>query len=285
MKLENMIGGGGHSAIRTFLVIISMSLFLCGPSVDCLAYDVDLSWQANTETDVIGYKVYYAVDSEELPFAGVDLASGPSPVEANGQTSATISGLDPKRTYYFAVAAYNTNGIESVYSDVVASLPDLTPPSLTISTVATQTLLSSQTISGTVLDDFQVEAVSVKVNNRAPVTADIINNTWLSTMTDLTVGDNSIVVTATDIGGNSAQKNLSVTVYNAGPTNTNGILSITDALTVLQYVVGLKTPTTEELIRSDVSPIDVNTRQPKPNGSLDVSDALVMLRKVVGLSW
>ena len=75
------------------------------------ASSVQLQWDANTETDLAGYKVYHNVASSPL--------AGTVPLDVSNQTTATISGLDPDKAYSFAVTAYNTSGVESSFSNIV----------------------------------------------------------------------------------------------------------------------------------------------------------------------
>ncbi|NTV50317.1 MAG: hypothetical protein HGB32_11655 [Geobacteraceae bacterium] len=85
----------------------------------CSALTVELSWNASTESTLAGYKVYYQADSSTLPFQGTGALEGAAPVDVYNWTTATISGLDPDRTYYFAVTAYDINGLESSFSNIV----------------------------------------------------------------------------------------------------------------------------------------------------------------------
>ena len=77
-----------------------------------VASSVNLQWDANTETDLAGYKVYYGPESSPL--------EGTVPINMNNQTVATISGLDPNISYKFAVSAYNSSGLESSLSNIVS---------------------------------------------------------------------------------------------------------------------------------------------------------------------
>lgn len=75
------------------------------------AADVALTWDANTETDLAGYRVYQGSGSAPATFTKVQEITAPT-------TSATIKGLD-NTSHSFAVTAYNTAGLESSYSNVV----------------------------------------------------------------------------------------------------------------------------------------------------------------------
>ncbi|MGA2260075.1 MAG: dockerin type I domain-containing protein [Acidobacteriota bacterium] len=88
-----------------FLVLFA--LLLAAP---LLAADVKLAWDPNSESDLAGYKVYYG----KAP--GVYGA----PISLGTQTTYTVTGLAPG-TYYFAVTAYNTTGLESGFSNEVST--------------------------------------------------------------------------------------------------------------------------------------------------------------------
>ncbi|MGD0977410.1 MAG: dockerin type I domain-containing protein [Minisyncoccia bacterium] len=74
------------------------------------AGNVTLAWDPNTESDLAGYKVYYGTAS----------GSYGAPITIGTQTTYTVAGLTPG-TYYFAVTAYNTSGLESGFSNEVST--------------------------------------------------------------------------------------------------------------------------------------------------------------------
>jgi Dockerin type I domain/Purple acid Phosphatase, N-terminal domain/Fibronectin type III domain len=100
--------------------VLACTLALILPGA-LIAGDVVLQWDANTETDLAGYKVYYGTVS----------GSYGTPVVIGLQTTYTVSGLAPG-TYYFAVTAFNTSGVQSGFSNevsaVVSGTIDTTPP-------------------------------------------------------------------------------------------------------------------------------------------------------------
>jgi len=85
----------------------------------CCAATVALSWDANTEPTLAGYRVYYKSGSTLLPFDGTEATEGVSPIDVRSSTTATVSGLDPDKSYYFTVTAYDSLGVESDYSRIV----------------------------------------------------------------------------------------------------------------------------------------------------------------------
>ncbi|MEA3359575.1 MAG: SBBP repeat-containing protein [Thermodesulfobacteriota bacterium] len=61
----------------------------------------------------------------------------------------------------------------------------------------------------------------------------------------------------------------------------DGIVDVGDALVCLQFALGLKVPSEEDLRRGDVSPLNVHNI-PQPDGLITVGDSLVILRKAIG---
>lgn len=73
------------------------------------AAEVTLAWDPNPESDVVGYRVYQGTESRVY-----------SQVHATDRTtSLTVTELAEGMTYYFAVTALNSSGLESDYSNEV----------------------------------------------------------------------------------------------------------------------------------------------------------------------
>ena len=85
-----------------------------------MAADVTLAWDPNPSTGVIGYKMYYKAGSSTAPLNGTGAIEGNSPVTLGDTLTTTLSGLDSGVVYYFTVVAYDANGNESPYSNIVA---------------------------------------------------------------------------------------------------------------------------------------------------------------------
>jgi hypothetical protein len=85
--------------------------------------NITLSWKANTESDLSGYKVYYGNSSRSY---------SPS-IPAGNVTSYTVDNLEAGKTYYLAVSALDSAANESGYSlEVVQTIPSAdggAPPS------------------------------------------------------------------------------------------------------------------------------------------------------------
>ncbi len=67
-----------------------------------------VSWNANTESDLAGYRVYVGTRSGSYGFAG--------PFEVANSTSFTVPNLPVGTTYFFAVSAFDRAGNESTKS-------------------------------------------------------------------------------------------------------------------------------------------------------------------------
>ncbi len=76
--------------------------------------NVTLAWDPNTEPDLAGYNFYWGYTSRDYAFSA----------DVGNVTQYTVTGLIPGITYYFAVTAYDTEDLESDYSDeVVYTIP------------------------------------------------------------------------------------------------------------------------------------------------------------------
>ena len=65
---------------------------------------ITLQWNRNSEPDIAGYNVYYSRVSGD--YTHLEAVIDPT----------AIIGVRGSKTYYFAVTAYNTNGLESALS-------------------------------------------------------------------------------------------------------------------------------------------------------------------------
>src|SRR5688572_1051403 len=109
---------------RTLLAgLIAVSTFASAFSTHALQ-SVTLAWDANSETNLVGYKLYFGTSSRQY-----------TNVSNLGNVLSTSVTLLEGSTYYFAVTAVNALGIESDYSaEVSQNIPGNRSP-LTISIV------------------------------------------------------------------------------------------------------------------------------------------------------
>jgi fibronectin type 3 domain-containing protein len=71
-----------------------------------------VSWNANTESDLAGYRIYVGTRSGSYGFVG--------PFEVTKGTSFTVQNLPLGATYFFAVSAFDKSGNESAKSAEVS---------------------------------------------------------------------------------------------------------------------------------------------------------------------
>ncbi|MEI6828171.1 MAG: Ig-like domain-containing protein, partial [Desulfuromonadales bacterium] len=191
------------------------------------ASSVNLQWDANTETDLAGYKVYYGPESSPL--------EGTTPLVVNNKTSATINGLDPDISYKFAVTAFNSSGLESTFSNIVA-VEEQSPPTVDITSPADLDRVSgtvSLNVSAT--DNVAVSKVEYYVDGalHGSDTVSPYVHSWDSSTVS---GTHTLMAKAYDAAGNvsqSAKKTVTVvndltapTVALISPTNNSSVSGI-----------------------------------------------------------
>ncbi len=104
---------------KIFITAILTFLFVLGLSGAVWAESVTLEWDANTESDLDGYKIY----------TGLSTGTYDSTVDVGNVTTYTVLNLTAGTTYYFVATAYDTSGLESGYSNEVSyTAIDVTPP-------------------------------------------------------------------------------------------------------------------------------------------------------------
>ncbi len=198
-------------SLGTFVTAAIINLvLLCFP---CFAGTVSLKWDANTEPSLAGYKVYYKADSATLPFNGAGATEGASPIDVRNQNSATVSGLNPAHTYYFAITAYDTSGVESAYSNIV-TISESAPPSVSITSPANNSSVSG-TVSVTANASDNAGVVKVELYVNGVLTASDSSAPYLFAWdtAPLSVGSYTLSAKAYDAAGNvGLSGNLSVTV-------------------------------------------------------------------------
>jgi hypothetical protein len=89
--------------------IVFSCLLFCLPAWSSAA-DVQLAWDPNQETDLAGYKLYYGTASRTYS----------SVLSLGKVTTATVPNLGTG-TWYFAVTAVNSAGLESGFSNEVSA--------------------------------------------------------------------------------------------------------------------------------------------------------------------
>jgi hypothetical protein len=84
------------------------------------AAQVTLAWDANTESDLAGYKIYYKTGSPGEPYNGTGADQGPAPIivplyefSDPDNPEYRLTGLSDEEVYYFVVTAYDNEDPEN----------------------------------------------------------------------------------------------------------------------------------------------------------------------------
>ncbi|MEI8356338.1 MAG: Ig-like domain-containing protein, partial [Deltaproteobacteria bacterium] len=215
-----------------FAMIFTWILFLAWQTT-CFATTVTLQWDTNAESDLAGYKIYYQADASTLPFQGTGAIQGAAPVDVLKQTTATVGGLDPNHAYYFAVTAYNTSGIESSYSNIVA-VPEMTSPTVSLTSPANNaTVGGTVSVSATASDNVGVTKVEYYLNGLLQATDTTAPYVYSWNTTALAAGSYTLMTKAYDAAGNVGQSgNVSVSVVNDSISPTVTVTSPANNATV-----------------------------------------------------
>ena len=110
----------------------------------------NLSWNANPESDLAGYRVYYDTDSG-YPYEGTGATQGAAGIDVGNVTSYSLAGLPTNTNLYFSVLAYDSSNDEwtgeSWYArEVMASIGAVPPtPTSTATPPLTVTFTPSPT--------------------------------------------------------------------------------------------------------------------------------------------
>jgi hypothetical protein len=125
---------------KGFLLTLSIlvAIIIITPSI-LFAAQIRLAWDANSEPDLAGYKVYYGTASRSYG----------TPVNVSNVTTYTVTGLTTGQTYYLAVTAFDnaSPANESTYSTEVSGAA--TDPAQTVSITVTTNPSGLQFLVGT----------------------------------------------------------------------------------------------------------------------------------------
>jgi hypothetical protein len=105
------------------LLTLTLCLFLFTAFAN--SAEVTLLWDPNSESDLAGYKVYYGTNPDGQ-YEGTDAGQGASPITLPLENLSdvnnpeyTLTGLDGSKIYYFVVTAFDTEDLESDFSNEV----------------------------------------------------------------------------------------------------------------------------------------------------------------------
>ena len=102
-----------RSIVRTGSLIAVLASILVLLPIIVHAASVDLAWDANTESDLAGYKVHYGTASRNYSHS----------IDVGNTTEYTLTGLEEGVAYYMAATAYDDQNYESDYSSELVYTP------------------------------------------------------------------------------------------------------------------------------------------------------------------
>lgn len=122
-------------SFKLFILTFIFATFFVLSVNKAWAGSATLTWNANSESDLNGYKIYYGTSPRTGSDPKVCTLCGYTSVVNNvskNLTTYTFSNLTDGATYYFSVSAFDTSNNESSFSgEVVKAIPaasDITPP-------------------------------------------------------------------------------------------------------------------------------------------------------------
>ncbi len=172
----------GKSIIRMLPVFFTLTLFSTSFAAALL-----VSWDANSESDLAGYKLYY----------GVEQANYTESVDVGITTSYIVENLTEGQTYYFVLTAYDRTGNESAPSDEVSATV-VGPQTLATASPEGVTIQWSP-ISGA--DSYQVYKNASPYAHADTLVATVSENTYLDTEHPRTKGAGSYYTVKAFSGG------------------------------------------------------------------------------------
>jgi hypothetical protein len=119
MNIQNHIQKSLPLAILIVLVIGVLTLIKIPlKTQNSPSPSATISWNANTEKDLAGYKIYYgnASRTADCPPGGYPSVIDVGKTETPDKPVYKLGNLEPSKTYYFSVVSYDISGNESCFS-------------------------------------------------------------------------------------------------------------------------------------------------------------------------
>lgn len=109
---------------KIVIFLIALLSIITLTAIPVLAKDINFAWDANTESDLAGYRLYQSNTSGSYTYG-----SGNEVAEiAAGTETVTLTGVTDG-TWYWVLTAFDTEGNESLPSNEVSQTVDETAPS------------------------------------------------------------------------------------------------------------------------------------------------------------
>ena len=207
------------------LVFVVSSLILLSPNTAC-PVDVTLAWDASTEENLAGYKIFYRENGQSYDYN--------NPAWEGADTTCTIYDLDDNAAYFFVARAFDTSGNESGDSNEVYYQPavDLAPiaeagPNQTV--VAGETVAldaaNSTDVDGSIVSYLWTQTAGIPVTlsdvtlAQPTFTAPYVGLTDEALTFQLTVSDDDALMDTNSVTINVSNVNQ-VPIADAGPSQT-----------------------------------------------------------------
>ncbi len=205
-----------HALFKTLRLFTgSLIMLLALAAASSAQTTITLMWDANTESDLAGYRVEYGTQSGN-PSTTIDVGN---------VTSRQFTGLQTGVTYYFRVRAYSTSGLVSTPSSEVTHTPQTAPPPPAPAPTLTSVSPTSGPTSGgtriTLTGSNFTTTVTVTVGGAAATSITRVSSTQVQATTPAgTAGARDVRLTNSD--GQAATRSGGFTYTQAENTDTDG---------------------------------------------------------------
>jgi hypothetical protein len=187
---------------------------------------VSLAWDQSPDTNVAGYKIYFGTTSHSYT----------QWLDVGNVTNAVIPLPDYDTTYYFAATTYDTDGMESDFSNeatyavaalvVSNSLPEVSLPP-TLAAIANVTVGENSGPKTVSISDISTGSGSVVMISAISSNPSLIPNPTINYLSPNAAGSLSF----TSVSNATGSTVITVTVNNGQPTNYLAVQSFTVTVT------------------------------------------------------
>ncbi|HCC05132.1 TPA: hypothetical protein DEP58_02385 [Patescibacteria group bacterium] len=183
-----------------FFSIFACTVLFFSFTENALAGSVTLKWNANSEQDLAGYKIYYGTVSRtgKCPQGGYS-----NSINVGNVTTYTLSNLTNNRTYYFSLTAIDTLNNESCFSTQISKkvpAKDTKVPNVSAFNIpTTSTSLTVNILTLTATDNVAVTQYCLRESSSS---ASCVWGEKPTTYTFATAGTKRLYAFAKDAAGN-----------------------------------------------------------------------------------
>ena len=234
---KNVIARENFFSSTSFLIFVICIFFHFFSPGSVWAVNATLTWNANTEDDLAGYRIFYRAEGQNYNY---DI-----PAWEGTATTCIISDLNENTTYYFVVRAFDTSGNESADSAEACYVPNRPP---VLNAIGAKTVSENQLLEFTIsASDPDGDALTYTVSN-LPTGAsfDAATQTFSWTPSYGASGNYTVIFTVTDNGTPIKSDSEAVTIT-VGDVNRPPVLNAIGAKTVsenqlLEFTISASDP-------------------------------------------